>query len=107
MPWLTRVSLVLQHAFPLMLLLPSQQAWAFVVAPLPLRALVKPTAPHIPVCRTRYATAGVHCATAEDAVRSVALTAEEWDGFGEEDHDRFLAEFWQKKPLLIRQAVKG
>lgn len=43
----------------------------------------------------------------EDTVDSVVLTAEEWDGFGEEDHDRFLAEFWQKKPLLIRQAVKG
>ena len=38
---------------------------------------------------------------------TVDLTAEEWHGFSEEDHDRFLAEFWQKKPLLIRQAVKG
>lgn len=38
---------------------------------------------------------------------TVAVTAEEWDGFGEEDYARFLAEFWQKKPLLIRQAVKG
>lgn len=104
----TRVLLMFQQALFLLLLLPAKQAQAFVVAPLPLRASANPTAPHISVRRPGSATAGGHCcSTAEDAERLAVLTAEEWDGFVEEDHDRFLAEFWQKKPLLIRQAVKG
>lgn len=104
----TSMSLMLQQVIPLLLLLPAQQARAFMVTPFPVGASANPVAPHVSVRRPRSATVGGHCCAAvEDAVGSVALTAEVWDGFGEEDHDRFLAEFWQKKPLLIRQAVKG
>lgn len=35
------------------------------------------------------------------------VIAEEWDGFRVEDHERFLTDFWQKKPLLIRNAIPG
>jgi hypothetical protein len=36
-----------------------------------------------------------------------AAAADVWQGFGPEDHERFLADYWQKRPLLIRQAFPG
>ncbi|CAM9223205.1 unnamed protein product, partial [Hapterophycus canaliculatus] len=81
------------------------QTQAFLVAPLSCPSS-DARAPHVASSRPR--SAGRHPATVEDTtVGTVAVKAEEWEGFGEEDHARFLAEFWQKKPLLIRQAVKG
>lgn len=56
---------------------------------------------------TRASSSRVHRAVAENAVGTVSVTVETWEGFSEKDHDRFLAEFWHKKPVLIRQAVKG
>lgn len=53
----------------------------------------------------RYAA--VDSTAEETAGTAVVEAAEVWEGFEEKDHDRFLAEFWQKKPLLIRQALKG
>ena len=49
----------------------------------------------------------VQRATAENALGEVSTAAEVWESFEEKDHDRFLLEFWQKKPLLIRRAVPG
>lgn len=103
MPRMTRVLLTSpSHLLPLVLAFSRQlapQTQAFVVSP--------PRAPHDVAVRRRPAPGGHRRAAVEDATDTVALTAEEWHGFSEEDHDRFLAEFWQKKPLLIRQAVKG
>lgn len=91
------------HLLPLVLLFSRQlapQTQAFVVSP--------PRAPHDVAVRRRRPPSRTRRATVEDSTADTAvLTAEEWHGFGEEDHERFLAEFWQKKPLLIRQAVKG
>lgn len=94
---------------PLVLLMSSVLVWkaqAFLPAPATFRVPVSRT---IGTCSR---TAGVrtipgHCAIPQGNADVVTLTAEVWEGFSEEDHDRFLAEFWQKKPLLIRQAVKG
>lgn len=90
------------HIPPLLLLLSQQlapQTQAFVISP--------PRAPHDVAVRRWPTSGGKQRAAVEGHEDAVSLTAEEWHGFGEEDHDRFLAEFWQKKPLLIRQAVKG
>lgn len=94
---------------PLLLLLSPLLAWkaqAFLPAPVTCRV---PASHTIGTCsRTAGAkTISGHCATPQGNAEGVSVTAEVWEGFGEEDHDRFLAEFWQKKPLLIRQAVKG
>lgn len=87
------------------LLVPLSSAWqarAFVTTPLP-RISCDSRAPQV----SRFgAPRGATAAAVENVVGEV-LTAEVWQGFSEEDHDHFLAEFWQKKPLLIRQAVKG
>lgn len=88
------------------LLLPLSSAWqarAFVAAPLP-RTSCDGQAPHV---RTSSMGAPSAAAAAVESAVGETVTAEVWQGFSEEDHDRFLAEFWQKKPLLIRQAVKG
>ena len=94
---------------PLLLLLSPLLVWkaqAFLPAPLTCRIPVSRT---IGTCsRTAGAkTIPRHCAIPQGNTEVVSVAAEVWEGFGEEDHDRFLAEFWQKKPLLIRQAVKG
>ena len=34
--------------------------------------------------------------------RAVAFAVEEWHGFGAEQRTRFVDQFWQKAPLLIR-----
>ncbi|CAB1099265.1 unnamed protein product [Ectocarpus sp. CCAP 1310/34] len=87
------------------LLVPLSSAWqarAFVTTPLP-RTSCDSRAPQV----SRFgAPKGATAAAVESAVGEV-VKAEVWQGFSEEDHDRFLAEFWQKKPLLIRQAIKG
>lgn len=95
----------------LVLLLPllAWQTRAFLLAPL-LSGTTAPSAPQVgsggSACRPQARSAG-HRATIEDSGDTVPIRAEVWEGFEEEDHDRFLAEFWQKKPLLIRRAVKG
>lgn len=119
-PYLTTMSGLLRatlvyplHAFISVLLFSpplARQAQAFVVSP--PRAAAGAAAPHdnaLDIRRPRPASRAVggHRAAVERDVEAMAVAAEEWDGFGEEDHERFLAEFWQKKPLLIRQAVKG
>eukprot|EP00904_Undaria_pinnatifida_P011073 jgi/Undpi1/7096/HiC_scaffold_22.g09570.m1 len=95
---------------PLLLLMSPLLAWktqAFLPAP----ARSGPRVPHTigTLCSRRVVGSRIsgHYATTRDTAEVVSVVAEVWEGFPEEDHDRFLAEFWQKKPLLIRQAVKG
>ncbi len=88
----------------------ARQAQAFVISP--PRAAAAPQDCALDIRRPRRpepasTAVGGHRAAVEGVSEAVVVAAEEWDGFGEEDHERFLAEFWQKKPLLIRQAMKG
>lgn len=72
---------------------------------------VLPCAPHTVVRSSGPSAASSrerrHRATVEGAQETVVVKADVWEGFGKEDHERFLDEYWQKKPLLIRQAVQG
>lgn len=84
---------------------------AYQVRSFVVQTAVLPCAPHtvvrssgpsaVPSRQRRYR------ATVEGAQEKVVVKADVWEGFGEEDHERFLDEYWQKKPLLIRQAVQG
>lgn len=94
------------HFLPALLPLLAWQTQAFVVAPLS-RPSADARAPHVASSRPRSAPRRLPATVEDTAVGALAVTAEEWDGFGKEDYARFLSEFWQKKPLLIRQAVKG
>lgn len=81
---------------------------AFLPAPAGVNMFLRP-APHDVSSRRpgKAPRGGGRPATVEDSVGTAVVTAEVWDGFGEDDHERFLGEFWQKKPLLIRRAVPG
>lgn len=110
----------MRSSAPFLTMLPSPSPLLLLLSPMLLVWKAEAFLPAPVTCRVSHTIGGTcsrttidtrsisrHCAAPQDAAEVVSVTAEVWEGFGEEDHDRFLAEFWQKKPLLIRQAVKG